>query len=159
MKRKTRTKAPDARDAEVGRRIRAQRLVCSMSQTELGQRVGITFQQIQKYEKGVNRVGAGRLAKIAEVLSVPVAFFFGGSDQPTQEATDSINSGLGFLETSGAVRLVRAYAMIDDPHVRRGLVDLAEGIAGRRGRKPRKHAPAIAYSELKEPALPSRGRN
>jgi hypothetical protein len=49
--------------------------------------------------------------------------------------------------------------MIDDPHVRRGLVDLAEGIAGRRGRKPRKHAPAIAYSELKEPALPSRGRN
>ncbi len=105
MKRKTRTKAPDARDAEVGRRIRAQRLVCSMSQTELGQRVGITFQQIQKYEKGVNRVGAGRLAKIAEVLSVPVAFFFGGSDQPTQEETDSINSApRALLAAAGANR-------------------------------------------------------
>ena len=63
MDHKVRTKAPDACDADVGRRIRAQRLVCHMSQTELGNRVGITFQQIQKYEKGVNRVGAGRLAR------------------------------------------------------------------------------------------------
>src|SRR5260370_31061794 len=78
-----RTKAPDACDADVGRRIRAQRLLCHMSQTELGNRVGITFQQIQKYEKGVNRVGAGRLARIADVLSVPVSFFFSGDPKPS----------------------------------------------------------------------------
>src|ERR1700726_1246675 len=98
-----RTKAPDACDADVGRRIRAQRLLCHMSQTELGNRVGITFQQIQKYEKGVNRVGAGRLARIADVLSVPVAFFFSGDMTPTQ--SDGASTGLSFLETAGAVRL------------------------------------------------------
>ena len=65
---KTRTKAPDARDMDVGRRIRAQRLVCRMSQTELANNLGVTFQQVQKYEKGVNRVGAGRLSRIADVL-------------------------------------------------------------------------------------------
>src|SRR6266480_2725693 len=75
---KTRTKAPDARDMDVGRRIRAQRLVCRMSQTELANNLGVTFQQVQKYEKGVNRVGAGRLSRIADVLGVPVAFFFSG---------------------------------------------------------------------------------
>src|SRR5216683_3991071 len=71
---KTRTKAPDARDMDVGRRIRAQRLVCRMSQTELADRLGVTFQQVQKYEKGVNRVGAGRLEQIAEALGVSRRF-------------------------------------------------------------------------------------
>ena len=71
---KTKTKAPDARDVEVGRRIRSQRLVSRMSQTELANNLGVTFQQVQKYEKGVNRVGAGRLSRIADVLSVPVSF-------------------------------------------------------------------------------------
>src|SRR5438552_1319065 len=80
MKSKPKTKAPDARDIEVGRRIRAQRLVRGMSQTQLGKKLGITFQQIQKYEKGANRVGAGRLTRIADVLGVPVSFFFGGTE-------------------------------------------------------------------------------
>jgi transcriptional regulator with XRE-family HTH domain len=133
---KTRTKAPDARDVDVGRRIRAQRLVCRMSQTELANNLGVTFQQVQKYEKGVNRVGAGRLARIAEVLSVPVAFFFSGDMNPSP-ASDSANTGLSFLETAGAVRLVRAYSHISDPQIRRALVDLAEEIGGARGREPK----------------------
>jgi len=125
MKIKSRTKAPDARDMEVGRRIRAQRLVRGLSQTDLGRSLGITFQQVQKYEKGANRVGAGRLTRIAEVLGVPVAFFFGDHAGKSDDASEA----LGFLETAGAVRLVKAYARIDDTDVRRALVDLAESIA------------------------------
>ena len=132
---KTRTKAPDARDVDVGRRIRSQRLVCRMSQTELANNLGVTFQQVQKYEKGVNRVGAGRLSRIADVLSVPVSFFFDGDMNPAP-ASDSAGTGLSFLETAGAVRLVRAYSTVEDPQIRRALVDLAEEIAGSRGREP-----------------------
>jgi transcriptional regulator with XRE-family HTH domain len=126
MKSKSRTKAPDARDMDVGRRIRAQRLVRGLSQTDLGRSLGITFQQVQKYEKGANRVGAGRLTRIAEVLGVHVAFFFG--DHGGGKGDDA-SEALGFLETAGAVRLVKAYAQIDDTDVRRALVDLAESIA------------------------------
>jgi transcriptional regulator with XRE-family HTH domain len=149
------TKAPDACDADVGRRIRAQRLLCHMSQTELGNRVGITFQQIQKYEKGVNRVGAGRLARIADVLNVPVSFFF-SADHKVTESSDNINSGLSFLESAGAVRLVRAYSQIEDPSIRRALVDLAEEVAGHKSRKPSKHS--LAGLADFERAKPSRGR-
>jgi transcriptional regulator with XRE-family HTH domain len=150
-----RTKAPDACDADVGRRIRAQRLLCHMSQTELGNRVGITFQQIQKYEKGVNRVGAGRLARIADVLSVPVAFFFSGDQKPS-DTSDNINSGLSFLESAGAVRLVRAYSQIEDPSIRRALVDLAEEVAGHKPRKSSKHSSLAGLADF-ERAKP-RGR-
>src|SRR6266705_3147392 len=65
----------DPRDAEIGKRIRARRLERGLSQTELGQRLGVTFQQVQKYEKGTNRVGAGRLQRVAEILDVPITFF------------------------------------------------------------------------------------
>jgi len=126
MKSKSRTKAPDARDMEVGRRIRAQRLVRGLSQTDLGRSLGITFQQVQKYEKGANRVGAGRMTRIAEVLNVPVAFFFGDT---SGGKSDDASEALGFLETAGAVRLVKAYAQIADTDIRRALVDLAESIA------------------------------
>src|SRR5205085_7064507 len=101
--------------------------------------LGVTFQQVQKYEKGVNRVGAGRLARIAEVLGVPVAFFFSGDMSPAA-SSDSASTGLSFLETAGAVRLVRAYSTIEDPQIRRALVDLAEEIAGGRGRETGRHA-------------------
>jgi transcriptional regulator with XRE-family HTH domain len=127
-----------------------------MSQTELGNRVGITFQQIQKYEKGVNRVGAGRLARIAEVLSVPVSFFFSGDQRPT-DTTENINSGLSFLESAGAVRLVRAYSQIEDPQIRRALVDLAEEVAGHKARRQSKQANIAGVAEL-ERAKPGRSR-
>src|SRR6266513_2706142 len=131
---KTRTKAPDARDMDVGRRIRAQRLVCRMSQTELANQLGVTFQQVQKYEKGVNRVGAGRLTRIAEVLGVPVATFFSGKEMldsdPTKESGNA--SPLQLLTVSGAFRLLRAYAEIEDGNLRRSIVDLVEQISSHR---------------------------
>src|SRR5436309_5859747 len=118
-------KRPDPVDIEVGHRIRIERLARGLSQTELANNLGVTFQQVQKYEKGVNRVGAGRLARIADVLSVPVGFFFSGDMSPSQPS-DSAHTGLSFLETAGAVRLVRAYSVIEDPQIRRALVDLSE---------------------------------
>src|SRR5437868_15248033 len=77
---KPRVKGTTSDDVEVGQRIRARRMAKGMSQTELGDLLGVTFQQVQKYEKGVNRVGAGRLVRVAEALDVPVSFFFGATD-------------------------------------------------------------------------------
>ncbi len=140
MEPKLKTKAPDSRDIDVGRRIRAQRLVRGMSQTELANRIGITFQQVQKYEKGVNRVGAGRLTRIAEVLGVPVAFLFGATEAGTAAATKSVNAAFAFLETAGALRLVHAYAEIKNPRIRRALVTLAEQMAGEKALRARRTA-------------------
>src|SRR3981081_2976553 len=77
------------RDAEAGRRLRSRRLECRRSQTERADRIGVTFQQVQKYEKGVNRIGAGRLQRISEALEVPISFFFGNGQNggtPAKEA-------------------------------------------------------------------------
>jgi transcriptional regulator with XRE-family HTH domain len=122
----------DPRDAEIGRRIRALRLERGLSQTELGNFLGVTFQQIQKYEKGSNRVAAARLERVAELLGVPITFFYTGPEAigPRTGSVDSVNAGLEFLETAGAVRLVRAYSKIHDPSMRRALVELTERIAG-----------------------------
>jgi transcriptional regulator with XRE-family HTH domain len=120
----------DPRDVEIGRRIRALRLQRGLSQSDLGDFLDVTFQQVQKYEKGTNRVAAGRLQRVAEVLEVPITFFYEGSEtRPSQSGEDSIDAGLEYLQTGGAVRLVRAYARISDPGVRRSLVKLAETMA------------------------------
>ena len=124
-------KAPDSRDIDVGRRIRAQRLVRGMSQTDLANRIGITFQQVQKYEKGVNRIGAGRLQRISEALEVPISFFFGGSTNPVtrDSATSGNESVFGFLQTSGSVRIVKAFHRIKSRKARQLLVEMAEELA------------------------------
>jgi len=120
----------DRRDTEIGRRIRALRLERGLSQTELGTMLDVTFQQVQKYEKGANRVAAGRLQRVAEALEVPITFFYAGEGEELSGSdVDSIDVGLGFLETAGAVRLVRAYSRIKDPLMRRALVELTEKIA------------------------------
>src|ERR1700710_1803567 len=93
-------------DVEVGQRIRARRMAKGMSQTELGALLGVTFQQVQKYEKGVNRVGAGRPGRVAEALDVPVSFFFGGTDL----GSDDTRAILGFLDTAYSLRLLRAFS-------------------------------------------------
>jgi transcriptional regulator with XRE-family HTH domain len=118
-------KKPDSHDKEVGRRIRARRLVCGMSQTALGEQLGVTFQQVQKYEKGTNRVGAGRLRRIAEALEVPVSFFF----DDASAGRESEGTAMEFLDTAQAVRLMRAYSRIGSPDVQRALVELAVRIA------------------------------
>jgi len=127
-------KRPDPVDIEVGHRIRIERLARGLSQTALANQLGVTFQQVQKYEKGVNRVGAGRLTKIAEVLGIDVGTFFGGKDVlEGGEAKDSgETSPLKLLTVSGAFRLLRAYGDIEDSNLRRAIVDLVEQISGPR---------------------------
>src|SRR5437868_13754399 len=84
----------DSRDAEVGRRVRSRRLECRLSQTELADKIGVTFQQVQKYEKGVNRIGAGRPQRISEALDVPITFLFDLTPHaPARGAEDSQETG------------------------------------------------------------------
>ena len=128
-------KRPDPVDVEVGHRIRIERLSRGLSQTALANQLGVTFQQVQKYEKGVNRVGAGRLTKIAEVLGVPVGSFFSGKEMLADgQAKDGAGeaSPLKLLTVSGAFRLLRAYAEIEDTNLRRSIVDLVEQITTQR---------------------------
>ncbi len=124
-------KRPDPVDVEVGHRIRIERLARGLSQTALANQLGVTFQQVQKYEKGVNRVGAGRLTKIAEVLGLPVGMFFTGKEILDTENSTTANedSPLKLLTVSGAFRLLRAYADIGDSTLRRSIVDLVEQIS------------------------------
>jgi len=124
-------KSPDPVDVEVGRRIRIQRMARGMSQTELGKRIGVTFQQVQKYEKGANRVGAGRLTRIATVLEVAVSTFFGASGQPGDQAAPTAGrSDLEYLIQPGALRLLRAYGQIRPGALQRSIVVLVERLAG-----------------------------
>ena len=126
-------KRPDPVDVEVGHRIRIQRLSRGMSQTALANHLGVTFQQVQKYEKGVNRVGAGRLTRIAEVLGIPVNAFFTGKemlDDEEQKAGEA--SPLKLLTVPGAFRLLRAYSDLDDANLRRSIVDLVVQMSGRK---------------------------
>jgi transcriptional regulator with XRE-family HTH domain len=128
-------KRPDPVDVEVGHRIRIERLARGLSQTALANQLGVTFQQVQKYEKGVNRVGAGRLTKIAEALGVAVGTFFTGKEilDTEQGRTAGEVSPLKLLTVSGAFRLLRAYADIEDSNLRRSIVELVEQISSRRG--------------------------
>jgi transcriptional regulator with XRE-family HTH domain len=118
-------------DVELGKRIQLRRLEQHMSQTELGDKVGVSFQQVQKYEKGINRVGAARLQQIAAALDVPVTFFYDG-DGKTREV-----ESLLFLSSAFSLRLLRAYAKIKDRTVQRQFVSLMESIAFNVGAAPR----------------------
>ena len=118
-------KGPTVNDIAVGRRVRAQRLARNMSQSALADRLGLSFQQLQKYEKGTNRISAGRLQEIAEVFGIPVSALFGADSKTGQHRTAT----LAFIDKLGALRLLRAYASIRKPRMKRALVELAEQIA------------------------------
>jgi transcriptional regulator with XRE-family HTH domain len=125
----------DPIDIHVGARIRMRRLMLSMSQTKLGDALGVTFQQVQKYESGFNRVGASRLQQVAIALQVPVAFFFEGlpTRLPNHAAAASAISPsvvYRFLGTSDGLDLVNAFTRIKNPKLRRCIVRLAEQIGG-----------------------------
>jgi transcriptional regulator with XRE-family HTH domain len=110
--------------------VRSRRLECRLSQTELADRIGVTFQQVQKYEKGVNRIGAGRLQRISEALEVPITFFFSATPHAAARApSSSPESVFGFMQTSGAVRIVKAFHRIKSPKARQLLVGLVEEFA------------------------------
>jgi transcriptional regulator with XRE-family HTH domain len=126
-----RTKRPDGVDKIVGRNIRAYRLAKGLSQTDLGNKVGITFQQIQKYEKGVNRVGSGRLFEISRVLGVSVLLLFEGTEITSSKKAES--SPLNLLADPLSRRLVQAFSDISESQTRHSLVVLVESMVG--GRK------------------------
>ena len=125
-------KKTDPVDMEVGQRIRLYRLQSGLSQTELAKHLGVTFQQVQKYERGVNRVGAGRLTKIAQVLGVPVRTLFGTQDATTVESSSRGPCPLKLLTLPGALKLARAYAQLKDGKMRRSIVELVENMAAGR---------------------------
>ena len=136
------TKAPNPVDKYVGSRVRMRRIMLGMSQEKLGEALGLTFQQVQKYEKGTNRVGASRLQQISEILQVPVSFLFDGGPSGMVNG-EGFGEGSSpayvsdFLATSEGLALTRAFARIGDANMRRSIVELVEQIASRDGPDPR----------------------
>jgi transcriptional regulator with XRE-family HTH domain len=133
---KVNKKKPNPTDTHVGSRIRLRRNMLGMSQEKLGENLGITFQQIQKYEKGTNRVGASRLQAIADILGVPVAFFF--EDLPGHDAAagnrgfaedSSASLAMEFCTSSEGLQLNRAFVKITDVKVRRRIIDLVKSLS------------------------------
>jgi len=120
-------------DVHVGSRVRLRRMFIGMSQERLGDQMSLTFQQIQKYEKGTNRIGASRLFQLAEVLNVPVGFFFEGLETPHQAAgfaePNSESYVMDFLDSREGVELNRAFVRIKDPKVRKSIVDMVRAMA------------------------------
>jgi transcriptional regulator with XRE-family HTH domain len=125
-------KNPDERDVEVGQRVRAFRLQRGLSQEQLGDALGLTFQQVQKYEKGANRISASRLQHLCTILNVPVSFFFEGAPQ-ANGTPDPVEDGeaaamTDLLATPDGIALVTAYTRVRDLKVRRAIVALVEQI-------------------------------
>ena len=118
-------------DKHVGSRVRMRRLMLEMSQTNLADGLGLTFQQVQKYEKGANRIGASRLQHISQILQVPVPFFFDGMPGQSGATVEIANSDSyvnDFLATSDGLALVKAFMSIPDPKLRRAIVGLVQQI-------------------------------
>nr|WP_274534638.1 helix-turn-helix transcriptional regulator [Pararhizobium polonicum] len=126
----TPSKKPNPIDVEVGRRIRMRRTLLGLSQTTLADALGITFQQVQKYEKGTNRVGASRLQAIAEFLQIPVSFLFEGQETIGADAESLHGREITeFISTTEGLSLNRSFVRIQDPDVRRKVVGLVKVLA------------------------------
>jgi len=130
------TKRPNPIDVHVGSRVRLRRTMLGMSQEKLGENLGITFQQIQKYEKGANRIGASRLYEISTVLGTPVSFFFDDAPDTGKRTaggfaeSESANYVFDFLSTSEGLQLNRAFLKISDPKIRRKIVEMVKAMSG-----------------------------
>lgn len=130
-------KIPNPIDRHVGSRVRMRRVLVGMSQEKLGEALSLTFQQVQKYEKGTNRIGASRLQQISRILGVPVEYFFEGAPQSQDRVAAN---GFGevndttyvadFLATNEGVQLNKAFVRIKDPKLRRKVVELVSAMAG-----------------------------
>ncbi len=129
-------KAPNPTDKHVGSRVRMRRMMLGMSQEKLGDALSLTFQQVQKYEKGTNRIGASRLQQIAHFLQVPVSFFFEGAPEMPGAVPDGMHEAPSpayvsdFLATSDGLALTKSFMRIKDAKLRRRIVDLVTQIAG-----------------------------
>jgi transcriptional regulator with XRE-family HTH domain len=133
------SRRPNPIDIHVGGRVRFRRMLLGMSQEKLGERLGLTFQQVQKYEKGINRIGASRLFDLSQVLGVPVQFFYdeapAQADAPTGSAPNLSDRHaesyiVEFLNSRDGLELNKAFVRISDPRVRRSIVELVRSLAG-----------------------------
>ena len=129
-------KSPNPTDKHVGNRVRERRLALGMSQSKLAEAVGVTFQQIQKYEKGTNRISGSRLQQFANIMKVSVPLFFeGGPNAPSQRKAKAIAPSITnvseFISSSDGLALIKAFRQIKDAKLRRGIVNLVEQIADR----------------------------
>jgi transcriptional regulator with XRE-family HTH domain len=128
-------KKPNPVDTHVGSRVRLRRMLLGMSQERLGESMGLTFQQVQKYEKGVNRIGASRLFQISKILDVPIQFFFeeapytGDGAARGMAEPDSEAFILEFLNSREGLELNRAFVKIGDAKVRKSVVDLVRALS------------------------------
>lgn len=124
-------KRPEAADIHIGRRVQERRRQMGISQERLGERLGITFQQVQKYEKGANRIGAGRLYTISEILEIPVGHFFDGLGAARSGGLRDGDGQMPFGadRSQEAERLTRDFARIEDPDVRARILDLVKVLA------------------------------
>jgi transcriptional regulator with XRE-family HTH domain len=130
---------PNPMDIHVGARVRVRRMMIGMSQEKLGEKMGLTFQQIQKYEKGTNRIGASRLFQLSQILDVPVQFFFEDAPLGTGVRGQAMAAGfaesrteaflLDFLSSRDGLELNRAFVKITDPKVRKKVVDMVRAIS------------------------------
>jgi transcriptional regulator with XRE-family HTH domain len=132
-RRRQKTDGPNPTDVYVGGRVRLRRTLLGMSQEKLGEALGLTFQQVQKYERGANRVGASRLYDLSCVLDVPITFFFDDMPAPGAERSDRLAEPEAAYESDPLLKretleLVRAYYKIADPQVRRRLFELAKAL-------------------------------
>lgn len=131
---------PNPVDIHVGGRVRLRRLVIGMSQEKLGEKMNLTFQQIQKYEKGTNRIGASRLFQLSQILDVPMSFFFEDAPvrssaqlQPGMAEAKTEGFLMDFLNTREGLELNRAFVRVSDPKVRRKIIDLVRSLADEAG--------------------------
>jgi transcriptional regulator with XRE-family HTH domain len=128
---------PNPIDVHVGSRVRFRRMLLGMSQEKLGQKLGLTFQQVQKYEKGINRIGASRLFDLAQVLGVSVQFFYeeAPAGDPPAEDTEALmerpdeHSIVEFLRSRDGLELNKAFVRISDAKARRAIVELVRSLA------------------------------
>ena len=123
-------RSPHATDRHVGNRVRMRRKMQGMTQEKLAKALGLTFQQVQKYEKGTNRIGASRLQHIASIQQVPISFFFEDAPGPSSILDESCDYVSGFLATPDGLALRKAYMHIRNIKLRRSIVALVKQIAG-----------------------------
>ena len=121
-------------DAQVGNRVRIRRMLIGMSQEKLGDLLGLTFQQVQKYEKGVNRIGAGRLFEVSRILGVPIDFFYEGvssllEERPGFSEAESTPPVMEFVSSGEGLQLSLAFMKIKDPKLRKRVLDLVKQMA------------------------------
>ena len=118
-------------DIQVGNRVRIRRMLIGMSQEKLGEMLGLTFQQVQKYEKGVNRIGAGRLFDVARILGVPIDYFYEGIAAPAagEPAGEGAPPVMEFVSSGEGLQLSLAFMKIKDAKVRKRFLDLVKSLA------------------------------